>query len=225
MSARTASIASSWSGVSRRGRPARTRAATRRRAGRRGRPPLALGIEVDQLAGERLGGAARTQLHALPLLAAELRQRRIARVGADVAADLVQLVARHEDAVSVEVLELEVIARHAADGLRLEAREAGDAVVLVHNRGSGAQVGERGDRAGLRPVGRSARRRRRRRCSGSTASFSCGAMKPSRRLAWAKVSDASSGAGRPSRKAACMRARLSRARSASLRRAQATKVR
>ena len=39
---------------------------------------LALGVEVDQLAGERLGGAAGLQLHLLPLLAAELRERRVA---------------------------------------------------------------------------------------------------------------------------------------------------
>ena len=39
------------------------------------------------------------------------------------------------------------------------------------------------------PAGRSARRRRSSRCSGRTASFRCGAMKPSRRLAWANVSD------------------------------------
>ena len=65
------------------------------------------------------------------------------------------------------------------------------------------------------PLGRSTRRRRSSRCSGRTASFRLGAMKPSRRLAWANVSDASSGAGLPSRKAGCMRAMLSCARSAS----------
>ena len=110
--------------------------------------PLALGVEVDQLAGERLGGAARLQLHLLPLLAAELRERRVAGVGAHVAADLVELVARHEDAVAVAVLELEVVARHAADGLGLEAGEERDAVVLVDHRRAGPKVGERGDRPG-----------------------------------------------------------------------------
>ena len=110
--------------------------------------PLALGVEVDQLAGERLGSAARLQLHLLPLLAAELRERRVAGVGAHVAADLVELVARHEDAVAVAVLELEVVARHAAHGLGLEAGEQSDAVVLVHHRGAGAEVGERCDRPG-----------------------------------------------------------------------------
>jgi hypothetical protein len=80
-----------------------------------------------------------------------LRERRVAGVGADVAADLVELVAGHEDAVAVQELELEVVARHAADGLGLETCEAGDAVVLVHDRRSSSQVRERRDRAGLRP--------------------------------------------------------------------------
>ena len=50
-----------------------------------------------------------------------------------------------------------------------------DAVVLVHHRRAGAQVGEGGDRARARAVGRgAARRRRSSRCSGTTASLSCG---------------------------------------------------
>ena len=114
---------------------------------------LALGIEVDQLAGELLGGAPRLQLHLLPLLAAELRERRVAGVGAHVAAHLVQLVARHEHAVAVAELELEVVARHAADRLGLEAAEQRDAVILVHHRGARAQVGEGGQRACRRPAG------------------------------------------------------------------------
>ena len=111
--------------------------------------PLALGVEVDQLARERLGGSPGAQLHPLPLLAAELRERRVAGLGADIAADLVELVARHEHAVAVQELELEVVARHAADGLCLESSEEGDSVVLVHHRRSCAQVRERRDRAGL----------------------------------------------------------------------------
>jgi len=106
----------------------------------------ALRVQVDQLARQRLRRAAGAHLHLLPLLAAELGQRRIRRVGPDVAADLVELVARDEDAVAAAVLELEVVAGHAADGLRVEAGEAGDAVVLVHDGVAGAEVGERGDR-------------------------------------------------------------------------------
>src|SRR3954471_7346932 len=73
----------------------------------------ALGVEVEQHAGERLGGAARARLHRLPRLAAELAQRRVAAAGADVAADLRELVDRHEDAVGAGELELEVVAGDA----------------------------------------------------------------------------------------------------------------
>src|SRR4051794_24826788 len=118
----------------------------------------ALGVEVEQLAGELLRGAAGARLHRLPRLAAELAQRRVAAAGADVAADLRELVDRHEDAVGAGELQLEVVARDAADGLRLEARELGEAVVLVDDDVAGSQVGERAQRAspaaaGARPLG------------------------------------------------------------------------
>src|SRR5919204_109824 len=54
----------------------------------------ALGVEVEQLAGELLGGATGARLHRLPRLAAELAQRGVRSAGADVAADLRQLVDR-----------------------------------------------------------------------------------------------------------------------------------
>ena len=114
---------------------------------------LALGVERDQLAGERLGGAPGAQLLLLPLLAAELGELRVAGVGADVTADLVELVARDEDAVAVAELELEVVAGDAADRLGLEAREQGHAVVLVDDRGARSQVGEGGERAGAWALG------------------------------------------------------------------------
>ena len=174
------------------------------------RAALALGVEVDQLARQRLGGAAGAQLLLLPLLAAELRERRVAGVGPHVAGDLVELVARHEHAVAVAVLELEVVARHAPDGLGLEAREARDAVVLVHDGVARAQVGELGDGAaagrgpaGARRGGGAAAGAR----AGSRASGS-GARKPSRRLAAANVTPGSCGAGWPFRKPARSRARL-----------------
>src|SRR3954468_15376023 len=107
----------------------------------------ALGVEVEQLAGELLRGAPGTRLHGLPRPAAELAQRRVAAAGADVAADLRELVDRHEDAVGAGELQLEVVARDAADGLRLEARELGEAVVLVDDDVAGPQVGEGAQRA------------------------------------------------------------------------------
>ena len=192
--------------------------------------PLALRVEVDQLARQRLRGAPGAQLHLLPGLAAELRQRRVARARADVAGDLVELVARHEDAVAVLVLELEVVARHAADRLRLEAGEAGDAVVLVNDRVAGPEVGERRDRgaaAGARP-GPALRRaaaaqqpvlRARWRASGR-APGSPRAAQPPRTTRRARRP-----AARPSRNSARSRARLYAARSASPRRPQVTTVR
>ena len=58
-----------------------------------------------------------------------------------------QLVHRHEDLVRARVLELEVVARDVRDGLRLEAGEARDAVVLVHDDVAGAQLRERAQAA------------------------------------------------------------------------------
>src|SRR3954451_7002490 len=109
----------------------------------------ALGVEVEQLARELLRGAARARLHRLPRLAAELAQRRVAAAGADVAADLRELVDRHEDAVGAGELQLEVVARDAADGLRLAAGELGEAVVLVDDDVAGPEVRERPERASL----------------------------------------------------------------------------
>ena len=63
-----------------------------------------------------------------------------------------QLVARDEDAIALAVLEFQVVAGHPADGLRLEAEEASDAVVLVDDRVAGAQLGEAGQRAAARAV-------------------------------------------------------------------------
>ena len=91
----------------------------------------ALGVEVEQLAGELLRGAARARLEVVPALAAERRQLRRLAAGADVAADLRELVRGDEDAVVAAVLEVEVVAGDLGDGLGLEAGEARDAVVGV----------------------------------------------------------------------------------------------
>src|SRR6185312_1221192 len=52
---------------------------------------LALRVEVQQLAGELLRGAAGARLELVPARAAELRERRMGAVGADVARDLREL--------------------------------------------------------------------------------------------------------------------------------------
>ncbi len=92
---------------------------------------LALGVEVEQLAGQGLGGRAGAGLEALPALAAERRELRLVAVGAEVAADLRELVGGREDLVLALVGELEVVAGDPGESLGLEAGEAGDAVVLV----------------------------------------------------------------------------------------------
>ena len=103
---------------------------------------LALGVQVEQLAGQLLGGAARAGLDRVPAGAAELGQRRMRAAGADVAADLGQLVDGHEHPVRAGVLQVQVVAGDAGHGLGVKAGEAGDPVVLVDDDVAGAQVGE-----------------------------------------------------------------------------------
>ena len=149
MSAFTASIASRWSGVSVPGEGRLEVDSCQLGVGveRVARAALALGVEVEQLARQLLGGPARARLHGLPALAAELGQRRRVAARADVARDLRELVDGHEDPVRALELELEVVAGDARDRLGVEAGEARDAVVLVDDEVAGAQVGERAQRA------------------------------------------------------------------------------
>ena len=151
---------------------------------------LALGVQVEQLAGELLGRAAGAGLDRLPARAAELGQRRVRAAGADVAADLGQLVDGDEHAVRARVLEVQVVAGDAGHRLGVEAGEAGDPVVLVDDDVAGAQVGEAAQHAAPALAVRAARAARRRwnsRCSGITARWNCGAMKPLCSRAWANV--------------------------------------
>ena len=107
MSALTSSIASRWSGVSWYGNAAsnsRSQSESSGNAWPRAAP--ALGVEVEQLAGELLRRPARAGLHRVPARAAELGERRVRAVGADVAGDLRQLVDRHEDLVGAGELEV-----------------------------------------------------------------------------------------------------------------------
>ena len=95
---------------------------------------LALGVEVEELAGHLAGGAPRPRLQVQPALAAEGAELGLAAVGADVTADPGELVGRGEDLVSAAVLELEVVAGGARQRLRVETGEAGDAMVLVDHQ-------------------------------------------------------------------------------------------
>src|SRR3954453_5876061 len=101
----------------------------------------ALGVEVEQLAGQRAGGFAGPRLQVLPAFAAQRREGWFA-AGADVAAELGQLVGGDGDAVLALVFEVEVVAGYDADLAGLEAGEAGDAVVLVDDVVADPQIAE-----------------------------------------------------------------------------------
>ena len=103
---------------------------------------LALGVEVEQLAGQLLGGAAGAGLDRVPAGATQLGQRRVAATAPDVAADLGQLVDGHEHPVRAGVLQVQVVPGDVGDRLGVKAGEAGDPVVLVDDDVAGAQVRE-----------------------------------------------------------------------------------
>ena len=114
---------------------------------------LPLRVQLQQLAGHLAQVCARTSLQVVPRLAAELRERGRLRVGADVAADLADLLVRDVDAVVAAVGEQQVVARDARNLLRLEALQLRDAVVLVDDVVARAQVGEALQRAARRSRG------------------------------------------------------------------------
>ena len=124
---------------------------------RRPRAGLAHGVQAQQLARELVHGRPCARAQRVPGLAAELRERGRAAVGADVARELGQLVVRDEQPVLALELEVDVVARDAADGLRVEAEEAPDAVLDVHHVVAGPQVGRTRERAAEAPGDRCAR--------------------------------------------------------------------
>ncbi len=117
---------------------------------------LALGVELQQLTCQLAQVRPSARLEVVPRLAAELRERGRLRVGADVAADLSDLLVRDVDTVVAAEGEQQVVARDAGDFLRLETLELRDPVVLVHDVVARSQVGE----ALQRPPGRRRRTRR-----------------------------------------------------------------
>ena len=137
-------MASRWSAVSCQGNDAsNSRCQSESSAKSWPAAAAALGVEIEQLAGQLLRGAPGAGLERLPRLAAQLGEGRVRAPRPHIAADLGQLVDRHEDLVRAGELELEVVARDAGDRLGVEAGEAGEAVVLVDDDVAGAQVGER----------------------------------------------------------------------------------
>ena len=115
------------------------------------RARLAHGVQAQQLAGELVHRGPGARAQRVPGLAAELRERRRPRVGADVARELRQLVVRDEEPVLALELEVDVVARDAADGLRVEAEEAPDAVLDVDDVVVRAQVRGARERAAEAP--------------------------------------------------------------------------
>ena len=112
------------------------------------RPHLVLPARVEgqQLAGQLADGGAGPRPQVLPRLAAELRQRRRRAVGADVAADLAQLLVRDVQAVVAAELEVQVVADDAPHLLGVELEEPADAVILVDDVVAWPQVAEGGQR-------------------------------------------------------------------------------
>ena len=143
MSFLTSSMASAWSSVSSNGK-ASSSCRISSPSGGNAKPGhgLAGGVELQQLAGHLDHRRARPRLDRLPVRAAELVERGRGAGGADVAADLADLVVRDEDAVVALELEQQVVARDAGHGARLDAGEARDAVVLVDHVVARAHVEE-----------------------------------------------------------------------------------
>ncbi len=109
---------------------------------------LALGVQRHQLSRQLAGGMAGTGLDELPGTSAELRERRLAAVGTDVAGHLSHLVVRHVQAVLAPERKQQIVAGDPSDRLRLEAEQLADAVVLVDDVVTRSQVGERPQRPG-----------------------------------------------------------------------------
>ena len=87
-----------------------------------------------------------------PLVAAELVQRRGFRRRTGVTADPLERLHRHVELVAAGVLEHQELGQDAAGVHGREAEVAAYAVILVHDRRPGAQVGELLDDAGRVPV-------------------------------------------------------------------------
>ena len=132
MSCFTSRMAATWSAVSTYGNDASS-SVCHAVSGGKAWPSrdLARGVQLQQLLRQVLHGAAHARLRARPLLRPEARQRRPMLARADVAADAVDLLRRHEEAVAVGVVQLQELALVAADVLAHEAGEPRDAVLDV----------------------------------------------------------------------------------------------
>ncbi len=95
---------------------------------------LALGVELQQVDGQRPHRASRPLASHTPVGAAQAVQRR-RRAGAPyVPADAVGLLDRHEQAIALGVLQLEVFPLHGAQRLAHHPAEHADAVLHMHHQ-------------------------------------------------------------------------------------------
>ena len=105
---------------------------------------LACGIQLDELARDLADGPSRAALAGAPVGPTQLVEGGL--LPADVSADLVELVHRHEQAVAGlpalagGVLDDEILAGRAVHGAVDELDVASDAVLLVHDVVSGGQL-------------------------------------------------------------------------------------
>ena len=99
-------------------------------------------VDVEQFGGRVTDPGRGPGARLGPLVAAELVQRRRFGRRAGVPADALERLHRHVELVAAGVLEHEELGRRAAGVHRREAGVAADAVILVHDRRAGTQVGE-----------------------------------------------------------------------------------
>ena len=105
---------------------------------RHARHGLPLRIEDEQLAGHLPHRRPCPRLQLQPRLATELRQLRLATVGANVARQLANLLVRQIQAVLTTKRKIEVVTGHATDRARLEALKPTNPVVLMHDDVAGS---------------------------------------------------------------------------------------
>src|SRR5699024_4577243 len=113
----------------------------------------ALGVQLDELAGELFGGGLGAGLGALPLRAAHLAQLDgVVLPRAYVLADQVELRRRDVERVAAGVGYLDVVLLDSVHGHAHDSGEAAYAVVLVHHEVADGQVGVRGYALGVREL-------------------------------------------------------------------------
>ena len=113
-----------------------------REARRLARQPL--GRDLDQLAGDLADAALHARLARLPVAAAETVEIDLALLGA-VARQQVDVLDRQIKLGAFGVMDFQAIVRRAGGLDRLQADEAADAVIDVHDQIAGREAGRLGD--------------------------------------------------------------------------------